>query len=78
MTDLAEPTRIAPPVSPGALDVRLPGAVRVRVVRRSVAGASRRVVALTGALMIVAAHHGRLPAAARPGVGHAARAGHRR
>jgi iron complex transport system permease protein len=50
MTDLAEPTRIAPPVNPGALDLRLPGDRRVRVVRRS-ATVVTAVVALTLALM---------------------------
>jgi iron complex transport system permease protein len=50
MTDLAEPTRIVPPVNPGALDLRLPGDRRVRVVRRS-ATVVTAVVALTLALM---------------------------
>jgi iron complex transport system permease protein len=50
MTDLAEPTRIVPPLNPGALDLRLPGDRRVRVVRRS-ATVVTAVVALTLALM---------------------------
>lgn len=49
MTDLAD-ARTAPPVNPRALDVRLPGALHVRVGRRSLVCVSA-VLVLTGALM---------------------------